>query len=367
MSTIHSVSSQWANRPADQRFTSLTELQSFTRAVRSRSVGKVIPSRQIEARPVDGDSKGLVVVGPNGRPVAPTHYAFGQLAQLSGAPAGYLRALPAPLAADCINYGLYKRDVEDVGVLLTNPVEGVSEAAQLRAVTGPAYGRVWNSTVVDALVSRFGDGVTGHFRVPGEFGKRVEITKANTTIYGSDRDVFVFLADEERRIEIANRRDGQPGNFARGFIVWNSEVGAGTLGISAFLFDYVCCNRIIWGATQIQTVKVRHTQSAPVRWVEEIVPAVEAYARSSSGNVVQLIEHARAARIDNIDEFLKNRKYTGAQVSAVKAAHLADEGRPIETLWDASVAVTAYARGVDYQDERVKLERDGGKIIELAA
>ena len=35
----------------------------------------------------------------------------------------------------------------------------------------------------------------------GEFGKQVEITRDNTTIYGSDRDMFIFLADEENRID----------------------------------------------------------------------------------------------------------------------------------------------------------------------
>jgi hypothetical protein len=33
--------------------------------------------------------------------------------------------------------------------------------------------------------------------VPGEFGQRVAVTKQNTTLYASDRDMFVFLADEE--------------------------------------------------------------------------------------------------------------------------------------------------------------------------
>jgi hypothetical protein len=56
--------------------------------------------------------------------------------------------------------------------------------------------------VVDALVDRFGDGITGTWRVPGEFGQRVTITKENTTLFASDRDMFVFLADEENRIEL---------------------------------------------------------------------------------------------------------------------------------------------------------------------
>lgn len=367
MTQITSVSRQWASRPADERFLSLTDLRDYSLSVRNRSASRQISSRQISAAPVSGDSKGLVVIGPGGSPVVPTHFAFGQLAQRAGAPAAYLRGIPAPLAADCINYGLkHSRDVEDLKVLVTNPVRGSSEPVQLRAVTGPSYGRIYNSTVVQALVERFGDGRTGHFRVPGEFGKKVEITKQNTTIYGSDRDVFVFLADEDRRITIPGRRAGQFGDFARGFIVWNSEVGAATLGLSAFLFDYTCRNRIIWGATQIETVRIRHTAKAPDRWIEEVVPAVEAYAAQSGSGIVAQIEAARAARIDDVDAFLAKR-FSRSQVVAIKEAHIVDEARPIETLWDAATGVTAYARGIRYQNERVALEREGGKIIELAA
>lgn len=43
------------------------------------------------------------------------------------------------------------------------------------------------------------------------------------------------------------------------------------------------------------------------------------------------------------------------------------ENRPIETLWDATTAVTALAKGISYQDDRVELERKGGDILKLAA
>ncbi len=114
--------------------------------------------------------------------------------------------MPSALAADCINYGLQvSRDVEDIGVLLYKN----GGPAEMRAVTGPAYGRVWNSTIANALVDRFGDGLTGDFKVPGEFGKDVIVTKDNTTLYASDRDMFVFLADEKHRIELPNRQIGR--------------------------------------------------------------------------------------------------------------------------------------------------------------
>jgi hypothetical protein len=161
--------------------------------------------------------------------------------------------LPAEVIADALNFNLrFTRDVEDVGVLATLGDEdngyGVRAGSELRAATGPAYGRIWDTDIVDALFERFGDGVSGHWRVPGEFGNRITVTKQNTTLFASDRDTFVFLADEDRRIEVPDRRNGSGGSMARGFFVWSSEVGDKTLGLGFFLFDYVCQNRIVWGA-----------------------------------------------------------------------------------------------------------------------
>jgi hypothetical protein len=369
MTTLTQASSQWRNRPADQRFVSLIELNAYVQKQREFSRGKVISSRHITAIPVNKDGvedtsgRELMVIGPNGGPVAPTHWSFGQMASLAKAPPGYLRSLPAPLAADNLNYGLkYARDVEDIGVLLYKN-GGPSE---LRAVTGPGYGRVWNSTITQSLVDRFGDGITGDFRVPGEFGNRVDVTKDNTTLYASDRDMFVFLADEEHRITVPNRRDGQAGEMARGFFIWNSEVGSTSFGIALFLFDYVCMNRIVWGVENYKEIRINHTKSAPDRWLENVAPVIQEYASSSTIGVEQALKRAQSKRIDDIDEFLRNRKFTGSQITGIKAAYDADEHRPIETIWDATTAVTAYARGIKYQDERVNLERAGGKLLDLA-
>jgi len=359
------ASRQWATRPADQRFASLLTLQSFVNNVYSASKEKVLPSRAILAQPDPTDNfKGLQIVGPNGGPVNATHWSFGQLAGLAGAPAGYLRSLPAPLAADNLNYGIQlARDVKDIGVLLYKN----GGPAELRAATGPNYGRIWNRDIVNVLVDRCGDGLTGDFRVPREFGKAVTVTKDNTTLFASDRDMFVFLADEEHRIEIPNRRNGQSGSLARGFFIWNSEVGASTFGIALFLFDYVCCNRIVWGAQEYQEIRVRHTASAGVHLRERVLPALDSYSRSSTVGVQQAIAAAQEKKIDDLEKFLANRNFNKAQIKAINATHLEEEGRPIETLWDATTAVTAYARGIQHQDERVKLEREGGKILQLTS
>ena len=192
------------------------------------------------------------------------------------------------------------------------------------------------------------------------------MTKDNTTLYASDRNMFVFLADEKNRIEVPNRRNGESGTLARGFFVKNSEVGDTTLSITGFLFDYACKNRTVWGAEEIKEVSIRHSKSAPEKFLEEVAPALDAYSKSSCLSITQAIENAKSKRIDDIDDFLKGQTFSRSAASAIKLVHVAEEGRPIETLYDASTAITAYARGVKYQDQRVDFERIGGKVLKLA-
>lgn len=366
-STLTAASNEWASRPDDERFLNLPELHDHCMDLRERSASKVVSSRALTVSPAPDDARGgLIVTGGNGSSANISNYAFGQLASLGNTPAGFVRTLPAPLAADCINYGLkFRRDAEDVGVLLTR-ADTRHGLPQLRAATGPRYGRIWNSDITQALMDRFGDGRTGDWRIPGEFGKQVEITKANTTLYAGDRDMFVFLADEENRIEIPNRRDGQSGGLARGFFVWNSEVGSKSLGLAFFLFDFVCMNRMVWGVEQFQEHRIRHSVSAPDRWLEEIAPVLIEYANASAEPVRDRIIAAQAAKLTRVDEFLAKR-FSARQATQFMEVHQREEGRPIETMWDAVTAVTAHAKTIEHQDLRVELERKGGALLDLVA
>lgn len=362
MSTLMQANRQWSSRPADERFVSLLDMRDHFDHVRQLSREVVVPSRRLHIMP-EADNHGLQVVGPNGHAYAPSHWAFGQLAALAEAPAGYMRTLPSPIAADCLNYGLqFKRQIEDVGVLLQKNGDSV-----MRAATGPRYGRIWNSDILHPLVKVVGDGISGDWRVPGEFGKAVAVDKGNTTLFAGDRDCFIFLADEQHRIEVPNRRNGAPGSLARGFFIWNSEVGSSTFGLATFLFDYVCCNRIVWGATEYKELKIRHTVSAPDKFLEEIQPALVSYSEGKASTVVEAVKAAQDARLgDKLDDFLAAR-FSKRQVTAIKAAHDLEEGRPMETLWDVTTGVTAYAKGIKWQDERVALERAAGDIMAMAA
>jgi hypothetical protein len=354
---------QWANRPNDERYLDIPSMRRHFYDQRMHSRGVVVPSKALHAEPVGDSHTGLVITGPNGHGYAPSNWAFGQLATLADAPASYLRKLPSELASDCLNLGFQVlRQQEEVGALLYKN----GGEPEMRAATGPKYGRIWNSEVLEALENMCGDGITGQWKIPGEFGRRVPITKENTTLYAGDRDMFAFLADEEHRIEVPNRRNGEKGTLSRGFFVWNSEVGASTFGLGTFLFDYACCNRIVWGAESYKELRIRHSGGAPERFLREVRPALVTYANSSAKGVQDAIQAAQAdSHREDMDKFLASRKFTTGQVKSMDAVHRLEEGRPMESRWDIIVAATAVARGIDNQGDRVDLERTAGSLLTL--
>jgi hypothetical protein len=99
--------------------------------------------------------------------------------------------------------------------------------------------------------------------------------------------------------------------------------------------------------------------------MEEVAPALMEYARSSAKGIEETIKHAQASKIDKVEAFLASR--FGPRVATrIQHAHMLEEGRPIETLWDATTGATAYARSIPWQSERVEFESLAGDILELA-
>ncbi|CCA93077.1 hypothetical protein [Novosphingobium sp. PP1Y] len=141
---VSRVSSEWFSRPDDERFLSLTDLHDSVRRRADRATTRVVESRavRVEARSDDPERLSLIAPG-DARPIAPTNWSFGQLASLVGAPASYLRTLPAALAGINMQHGLLSHRGEQVKLLQTD--DGRTE---LRAITGPEYGRYLNSQPV---------------------------------------------------------------------------------------------------------------------------------------------------------------------------------------------------------------------------
>ncbi|TIM35108.1 MAG: DUF932 domain-containing protein [Mesorhizobium sp.] len=372
---IGRVSSEWFNRPADERYLSLSELMVSVQARSERSRTRTVDSAAIRVEASRDDAERLALVLPGAdRPVAPTHWSFGQLAGIVGAPATYLRQVPAPLAGINLQYGLTAHRAEQVKTL-----EVENGRVELRAVTGPDYGRIYDHELVAAVQKIAGNG-TGdtRWKIPGVldwstgiYNPRVDITSDTTTLYASDRDVFLFLVDDLNPIEAGRLPDGSPDLYFRGFYCWNSEVGAKTLGIASFYLRAVCQNRNLWGVEDFEEITIRHSKYAASRFAHQAAPALTRFANSSPMPFVNGIRAARekivARSDDDRTEFLRKRGFSKADTAKIIETVLAEEGRKPASVFDFVQGITAVARDKPHQDARLDLEGKAKKLLDRAA
>jgi hypothetical protein len=369
------VSSEWFSRPADERYLSLSELFAAVHGRTERSRTRTVESAEIRVEASSDDSERLALTLPGSdTPVAPTHWSFGQLASLVGAPATYLRQLPAPLAGINLQYGLTSHRAEQVKTL-----EIEDGRVELRAVTGPDYGRIYDHELVSAVQRIAGNG-TGdtRWKVPGVldwstgiYNPNLDVTQDTTTLYASDRDVFLFLVDDLNPIEAGRLRDGSPDLFFRGFYCWNSEVGAKTLGIASFYLRAVCQNRNLWGVEDFEEITIRHSKYAASRFAHEAAPALARFANSSPLPFINGVKAARerivARNDDDRMEFLRKRAFSKAEAAKIIDTVLSEEGHKPESVFDFVQGITAIARSKTHQDARLDLETRAKKLFERAA
>lgn len=371
---IGRVSSEWFSRPDDERFLSLADLYDSVRARADAATTHIVESRSVRvvARSDEPERLSLIVPGRD-EPVAPTNWSFGQLCSLVGAPASYLRALPAALAGINMQHGLIQHRGEQVKMLETR--DGCTE---LRAVTGPDYGRIWDHELVGAVMRIAGNG-TGdtRWKVPGvldwgtmHYNPHVDVSQETTTLYASDRDVFLFLVDDTHPIEAGKLPNGEPDLFFRGFYCWNSEVGSKTLGIATFYLRAVCMNRNLWGVENFQEVNIRHSKFAANRFAHEAAPALAHFAKSSPARFIEGVKTARERIVARTDDdrssFLRTRGFSKADTQQIITAVLEEEGHPPASLYDFVNGITAVARSRSHQDSRLELEGKARGLLQRA-
>lgn len=378
-----SVSMQWMSRPHDQRFLSLNELHDYKKKFWEGSFQSCQQSKDIEiiapeiSTPEDMHklTVGIKIDTPlrqEVREIAPTHHAFGQLAGLAKAPAQFLRELPSPLVVDVLGWRLkHAREVEEIKLY------GGSE--QLYSATGPDYGRIPDYEVVQAVQQVAGNGRgEKRWKIPGVvdwnthmYNPEAPVTKESTTLYASDRDLFVFLVDDRNPIEVGKLASGEPDLMFRGFYLQNSEMGTRSLKLAAFYLRAVCMNRNLWGVEGFQDLTIRHTRMAPDRWLQQAVPTLNAYANGSQLKLIEGVKAAKEAKVaanhEEAVSFLADRKFSASKVKDILERGTKEEGREPRTIWDMAQAITAHARDIPNTDERLGQELEAKRLLDKVA
>lgn len=368
MATLTQAHTQWATRPEDERFKTLEDLSAAVHRRRTISRERVTPWRELS---VEASNEGLLLSNKSLQSESElTHWSFGQLSQRLRTPAGFVRELKPETAALVLNERIQQIPrTEEVNLMRLAQDDG----NVLQALTGPKYGRIWDADVVD-MVEKIVERSGGRFHNPmayagGKFGADPE----PAGLYASDRDCFMFMIDGGSVFDAGPRAQ-----FNKGFIVSNSEVGKSSLMIMTFLFNVVCGNHYIWGASEVNTTRIIHSSGGPARFIDQAYPSLmdmTAQIPDLSG-----VSRAQGLRLDDmqlagnnfhkdqeswIKLFAKSRDFTVGEVKEAIATAVREEGK-CETIWDLTQGFTASAREIAHADTRFNLERRAGKLLALA-
>ena len=368
--TITRASREWLTRPDDERYLSLNSLYTatFTRSHQSRV--RTLVNQGLVARGSE-EARGFLHLEHEELGIlTPTHWSLGQLATISRTPAKWIRDISgAPcgpaFAAHAVNLGLrHLADRDRVQVMSrTEEIPGETRK-ELRCIVGPDYGRIYDHEVVRAVMEANED---GRWHVPAA-SYAAQNPKRATTLYASDRDVFVFLVDDQNPVQV--RVDGAIRHLFRGFMVWNSEVGHHTFGFLTFLYDFVCDNRMVWGAREIKEIHIKHTKNAPERFAREVRPMLRDYAEASVVDVEARLERAARMKVGSTDQevlsWLQKHAFTKKEGEAIMRTAKAEEGGA-RSVWEIVNGGTALARSIPYNDDRVALEKKVSGLLRAAA
>ncbi len=381
-SNIVTASRQWQYRPADQRFWTLDELYSKTREYANQSKVKQVDLSLCAVVPSDGDED-MYLLGPEGGRAEFQHYSFGQIAGLCEAPASYLRTLPAPLAAACLNNGLPKLGEK---TLLFHQNGGL----HLRCVTSPKYERIWNYEIADLAMALQDEGwVVPPARPCGLEG--VPVRKATPEdclvlsshkelgikpgddispagLYASDHDCFIFQVNENAFID-----GGDGEHLFRGVFWSNSEVGDARFRATMFLYETVCGNHIVWGAKTLAEVSIIHKGDAREMFAQAMGSITDRIQESASTDE-RRIQAAKAKMLgDDKDELiqfvygkqfgLSKRECEDAYILANR--HAEEHNNNPLSAWGFCAGVTRLSQQ-QYADNRDRMDRAAGKILATA-
>lgn len=397
---LYQANGQWSTRPADERFWTVSEARDACKAYADSAEERSLDFG-VERIVSVGDNLALTLDSGKGDRLATfTNWGFSQLARMAGAPADYLRKLPTDLAARCVESGLDKH-FSGRGEMTAKALTHANGTTVLRAMTSDRYSRFWNWEVFDRLCDLEPQGwkvpparpapLNGpNTRIATE-ADCLEIKKggggiavkpgdviAPAGVYASDHDMFAFMVNESHRID-----DGSDGGLSRGFFIQNSEVGASALRVTFFHYRHVCGNHIVWDASNVIEVAVRHIGDVASRFHVELGGAVDKYLSASAKDETARVRRARTLEIGATrDEVLdavfkaiaggrKNGLPSGMNLKQLGAAYdLAEQfvdvdGSP-RTVWGYVNGMTRLSQQTVYADDRNFLDRAASSVLALA-
>lgn len=332
-------------RPVDERLQTLQELARRAKQAKERSRRLLLDLSS--AQFVTEDETVALVSGKTGAKAQLTDHSFRQLCARINAPPSFVSSLSPYTATAVINELLPRlSEASMASILIRDTGNG---RYRLSGINGPRYPIVYNADLLDMFHNLSSDWKLAH----------------NNAAYYSDHNFFAFFVKGNVEVD-----DGSSGGLSKGFMLSNSECGAGAITLTSFMFRWACSNLQIFGLRDMEKIRIKHIgQDVSNRAFTRIAMELERFGESPICIDKQIKEAKKkeiAKDASRIAEILSTQKVVSQKV-ALKAYALAEEHEPNpRSYWSMLQGITRYSQTLPHGDRRIDMDISAGRLLSMA-
>ncbi len=356
------ASRQLFTRPDDQCFSGWDPLLRYLQG-REQDTREVDVDRLALRTVAEGDELKLRAEGTT---YGMTDWAFRHVCGLSRAPSEFINRLPAETAALVLNEtrALYGDEKNEARLLTLDTFPEPTA----RAIYSRSYARVPDLTVA-TLVHQEATGFVPAGTLAGRRAGLPPVKPLATGLYASDRDIFLFLANESQPVEWKPKgSNGSQGSALHRFlIVRNSETTTRLIGLVMGLYDFICGNHIIWNAEEVMVWERRHVGD-PEAILEYLRRSIEALQDRATihQELAVLQEAAETAFASTKEQFIEKLYPDVTKQLAAQAWDSAivdfDAHVPL-SVWNAVRGMTRVSQQFGHMDKRLEVDQVAGTLL----
>lgn len=146
--------------------------------------------------------------------------------------------------------------------------------------------------------------------------------------------------------------------------------------MTRFLFQAVCQNHIVWGASEVESVSIRHMgKTARTRAFDQLGDHLVKYAEASAADDEVALKRATLIELGQtreglVDSLYKNKDLGLTKRNIVAAYDSAVENETVHrasprSAWGFVQGLTRISQDSPYADERTKMDRAAGRILSM--
>lgn len=283
-----------------------------------------------------------------------TDYAFTQLFTRAKLPVRYMKKLMLEnpkMVSDQFNFWIRKeqeKDAKDAKAFLRG-VHDIDGNFRIRGVLSDKYTVLDNEEILDAMI-KVSDNIP-------DFQVMKLITNENL--------FFMRIVFNDLKEDFGKSPEGKDDIVKVGLDIMNSEVGYASLVVSPITYRLVCTNGLKMWKEEAGAFKKRHAHMEPEELRDMMKSAINLGIQGGM-DLIEGMRQAKRVRFDNPYDFIaKQGKKFNMSYRAVKTVKANFDIEPEKNLFGIVNAFTRFARDLESDESRLKLEQFSGSLLNM--